>query len=59
MNLGPHAPFILAAYGAAFLVIGLMIAWVVADHRAQRRLLGQLEEQSIRPARGSPSRGGR
>ncbi len=59
MNLGPHAAFILAAYGAALVVIGLMIVWVVADHRAQRRLLAQLEGQGGRPRSASPSGGGR
>jgi heme exporter protein D len=43
MNLGPYAGFILAAYGTAVVVVGALIAWVVADHRAQTRILDDLE----------------
>ena len=47
MDLGPHAGFIIAAYAiAAFVVIGL-IAWVIIDHGAQRRLLADLEARGI------------
>jgi heme exporter protein D len=51
--LGPHASFILTAYGVAVLVIASLIAWVVLDYRAQRRALGELE------ARGVTRRSGR
>jgi heme exporter protein D len=50
MELGPHAGFIIAAYAVATAVIGALIVWVVADHRAQRRTLAELE------ARGSSRR---
>jgi heme exporter protein D len=43
MDLGPHADFIIAAYAAAVVVLGGLIAWVIADHRAQRRALADLE----------------
>ena len=43
MNLGPHADFIVAAYAIAAVVIASLIAWVVLDHRAQKRSLAQLE----------------
>jgi heme exporter protein D len=43
MQLGPHADFIIAAYAAAAVVLGSLIAWVIADHRAQRRALADLE----------------
>ena len=47
MNLGPHADFIVAAYAVtAFMVAGL-IAWVVLDYSAQRRILGDLEEHGV------------
>ena len=47
MELGPHGAFILAAYAAAaFVVIGL-IAWVITDHAAQRRLLADLEARGV------------
>lgn len=47
MNLGPHAAFIIAAYGAAIVVIGALIAWVTLDYRAQKRVLGDLDAQGV------------
>ena len=47
MNLGPHAVFIVAAYAAAVAVVGGLIAWVVLDFRAQRRMLGDLEAHGV------------
>ena len=47
MNLGPHAAFILAAYGAAAVVIAGLIGWVIADFRAQKRVLGDLEAHGV------------
>jgi heme exporter protein D len=45
MNLGPHADFIVAAYGVTAFVVAALIAWVALDHSAQRRTLGDLEER--------------
>ena len=45
--LGPHAPFIIAAYAAALAVVVGLIAWVSADHAAQRRLLADLEARGV------------
>jgi heme exporter protein D len=47
MDLGPHAIFIVAAYAAAALVVIGLIAWIRADHAAQRRLLGELESRGV------------
>jgi len=47
MNLGPHAAFIVAAYAAAAVVVGGLIAWVVLDLRAQKRVLGNLEAHGV------------
>ena len=47
MNLGPHANFIVAAYGAAALVLVALIAWIALDYRAQRRALGELESRGV------------
>jgi heme exporter protein D len=57
MNLGPHATFILAAYGAAVVVIGGLIAWVLLDHRAQMRKLLELEARGVtrRSERAKPA----
>ena len=47
MNLGPHAAFVIAAYAAAILVVGGLVAWVWLDFRAQRRVLGDLEAHGV------------
>ncbi|HZQ14903.1 MAG TPA: heme exporter protein CcmD [Pseudolabrys sp.] len=47
MSLGPHADFIVAAYAVTAAVIAAMIAWVVLDHAAQARRLGDLEERGV------------
>ncbi len=43
MNLGAHAGFIIAAYAAVAVVVSALIAWIVADHRAQTRALAEYE----------------
>jgi heme exporter protein D len=47
MNLGPHADFIVAAYGVTAFVVAALIAWIMLDHSAQRRTLGDLEERGV------------
>ena len=47
MNLGPHADFIIASYTVTVFVIGSLIAWIVLDYSAQRRILGNLEDQGV------------
>ena len=47
MNLGPHAVFIVAAYGAAALIVAVMVAWVALDHRRQARALAELETRGV------------
>ena len=47
MNLGPHAAFIVGAYGAAILIVAAMIAWVVFDHRQQARALAEMEGRGV------------
>jgi heme exporter protein D len=46
--LGPHAGFILAAYGAVAAVIVGLVVWVVLDGRLQRQRLERLEARGIR-----------
>jgi heme exporter protein D len=46
-ELGPHGVFIIAAYATAALVVIGLIAWVFADHAAQRRLLGDLDARGV------------
>lgn len=47
MNLGPHADFIVAAYAVTVFVLAALIAWIVLDYSAQRRILGDLEDSGI------------
>jgi heme exporter protein D len=47
MDLGPHAGFILAAYAIALAVVAGLIAWIVLDHRAQLRVLDDLERAGV------------
>ena len=49
MTLGPHAGFIVIAYAATALVVGGLIVWVVADYRAQKRTLANLERTGRKP----------
>jgi heme exporter protein D len=42
-GLGPHAGYILAAYGLTALVLGGLVAGIVADYRRQQRRLATLE----------------
>ena len=46
-GLGPHANFIIAAYGAALLALCALVLWVWLDYRAQRRALDALEAQGV------------
>ena len=47
-DLGPHAAFILGAYGATIAVLAALIVWIYADARSQSRLLEELEAQGVR-----------
>jgi heme exporter protein D len=47
MDLGPHAAFIVIAYGLATLIVAGMIVWIVTDHRRQTRSLADLEARGV------------
>jgi heme exporter protein D len=47
MGATAHVDFIAAAYAAAAVIIGALIAWVALDYRAQQRSLAELEKQGI------------
>ena len=47
IDLGPHADFILAAYGVALLVLIVLIGWIALDYRTQRRRVAELESQGV------------
>jgi heme exporter protein D len=54
-DLGPHANFILAAYGFTFAAVAALAFFIVADDRKQRQALAALEEKGVR--RRSAGRG--
>jgi heme exporter protein D len=60
-DLGPHANFILAAYGFTFAAVAALALFIVADDRKQRQRLADLEAKGVRrrsaakPARGRKS----
>ena len=47
VNLGPHADFIIAAYAVTVFVVVALVAWVILDNLAQRRILGDLEDRGV------------
>jgi heme exporter protein D len=47
MNLGPHAAFIVSAYGAAIAIVAVLILWVALDRRRLQRTIDDLEAHGI------------
>lgn len=47
-ELGPHASFILAAYGVTVLAVTALVLAIVADDRHQRHVLAELERKGIK-----------
>ena len=47
MDLGPHADFIVIAYGLAILIVAGMTGWIVLDYRRQTRSLAELEARGV------------
>ena len=47
-DLGPHAGFILAAYGVTLIAVTALVLAIVADDRHQRHVLAALERKGIR-----------
>lgn len=48
MDLGPHAAFIWASYGAFVAIVGLLIGWTVLDGRRQARALEDADRRGLR-----------
>jgi heme exporter protein D len=48
MDFGPHAVFIIAAYAVSAAVVAGLIAWIIADHNAQVRILADLEARGVK-----------
>jgi heme exporter protein D len=47
METTAHIDFIAAAYAAAAIVVGALIAWLILDYRAQVRRIAELEMQGF------------
>jgi heme exporter protein D len=56
MTFAQEAGFIVAAYAVTVFVVAALIAWVVLDYSAQRRILGDLEVRGVsrRSRRSAP-----
>ncbi|MGH6793484.1 MAG: heme exporter protein CcmD [Methyloceanibacter sp.] len=62
LDLGPHASFIIAAYGVTAVAVGALAFFTIEDDRTQRRTLAELERKGIkrrsakkpRPAKRKP-----
>ncbi len=55
MNLGPHAFFIVGAYGAAAFIVAVVVGWVALDYRRQTRALAELEARGVTRRSDRPS----
>jgi heme exporter protein D len=53
-DLGPHASFIVAAYGVTLIALTALVLTIVADDRRQRRLLAELERKGIKRRSATP-----
>jgi len=54
-DLGPHAAFILAAYGFTFAAVAALAFFIVGDDRRQRQLLADLEAKGVRRRSANPA----
>ncbi len=55
MDLGPHATFIWAAYGAVTLVLAGLIGWLTVDGRRQQQRLDEFEMRGVRRRSATPA----
>jgi heme exporter protein D len=48
MDLGPHAAFIWASYGALVVIVGALIGWTLFDARRQANALADAERRGLK-----------
>lgn len=48
MDLGPHAAFIWASYGAFVAIVGLLIGWTLFDGWRQANALADAERRGLK-----------
>ncbi|MGH1419530.1 MAG: heme exporter protein CcmD [Hyphomicrobiaceae bacterium] len=53
IDLGKHALFIWASYGAVLTVIAGLIAWLLIDGRRQSKQLADLQARGVRRRSGA------
>lgn len=54
MDLGPHAGFIWASYGATAAVLAGLVVWLVMDGKRQQQQLDALEARGVKRRSKSP-----
>ncbi|KFB08603.1 heme exporter protein CcmD [Nitratireductor basaltis] len=42
-----HAAYVALAYGAAVLLIGGLVVWIITDQRARKREIAELEARGV------------
>jgi heme exporter protein D len=47
MTLASHFDFIVAAYGAAVVILSALILWVMVDYRLLKRTLTDFEDEGV------------
>jgi heme exporter protein D len=47
MQATAHMDFIVAAYAAAIVIVGVLVGWVLLDHRTQLRRLADMEKRGF------------
>ena len=57
-GLGPHAPFIIAAYAMTAFILTSLTGWIALDYSEQQRKLVELERRGIqrRSAKAAPKK---
>lgn len=58
MDLGPHAAFIWASYGAFVFIIGSIIGWTLFDGARQAKALADADRRGLKRRSDKSSTGG-
>jgi heme exporter protein CcmD len=48
LDLGPRAPFVIAAYAAVLVTLSALVAWLILDGREQQRRLDEFAARGIK-----------
>ena len=58
MDLGPHAGFIWASYGAFVVIVGALILWTLVEGRRQANALADADRRGLKRRSADGSRSG-